>query len=98
MKISNVLIKPIVTEKTILLTSTENRYVFMVDLKASKEDVKKELKKLFNVDAIDVKTLIMPGKKKRITKTKGFTKTSKWKKAIVKLKRDQKIDLFPKEA
>ncbi|MBU1132780.1 50S ribosomal protein L23, partial [Patescibacteria group bacterium] len=47
--------------------------------------------------AVDVKTLIIPGKKKRITKTKGFTKTSKWKKAIVKLKKDQKIDLFPKE-
>lgn len=97
MRINNVIIKPIVTEKTILLTSSENRYVFMVDLKASKEDIKKELKRLFNVDALDIKVMVIPGKRKRIIKSKMTTKTSKWKKAIVKLKKDQKIDLFPKE-
>ena len=86
MRISKIIIKPIV-----------NKYVFKVDLKASKKDIANEVKKLFNVDAVDVKTSVMPGKKKRITKTKNFIKTSKWKKAVVKLKKDQKIDLFPKD-
>ncbi|MFC1700068.1 50S ribosomal protein L23 [Patescibacteria group bacterium] len=97
MRISKIIIKPIVTEKTTLLAASENRYVFAVDVKASKEDIKKELKKLFNVDVVDIRTMVMPGKKKRIMKTRSFTKTSKWKKAIVRLKKDQKIDLFPKE-
>ena len=97
MRISKIIIKPIVTEKTTFLTASENRYVFAVDVKASKGDIKKELKKLFDVDVVDIKTMIMPGKKKRVMKTRNFTKTSKWKKAIVKLKKDQKIDLFPKE-
>lgn len=97
MRISKIITKPIITEKTTLLTVSENKYVFRVDIKASKGDIKKELKKLFDVDALDVKTMVMPGKRKRITGTRNFTKTSRWKKAIVRLKEGQKISLFPKE-
>lgn len=97
MRLSNIIIKPIVTEKTTLLTASENRYVFSVDIKSSKDDVKRELKKLFNVDVVDIKTMVITGKKKRVMKKNKFTKTRKWKKAIVRLGKDQKIDLFPKE-
>ena len=96
MRLSKIIIKPIITEKTTNMVA-EDRYVFKVDLKASKKSIKSDLKRIFDIDIIDVKTMIMPGKKKRILKTKEYTKTSKWKKAIVKIKEGQSIDLFPKD-
>lgn len=89
-------VRPIITEKTLSLTAA-NKYVFHVSMEATKGSVEKELKALFNVDAVDVQIMIVPGKKKRILKTYRFKTNPKWKKAIVKLKEGQKIDIFPKE-
>lgn len=77
--------------------TSDNRYVFQVALEATKGAIEAELKRVFGVDALEVSTMIMPGKKKRILKTYRFKTTPKWKKAIVKLKEGQKIDIFPKE-
>ncbi|NMB69960.1 50S ribosomal protein L23 [candidate division WWE3 bacterium] len=90
------LVRPIVTEKSMGLTNA-NMYVFQVAMGATKGAVEAELKRVFGVDVLEIKTMIMPGKKKRILKTYRFKTTPKWKKAIVKLKEGQKIDLFPKE-
>jgi large subunit ribosomal protein L23 len=92
MKINNVLSRPILTEKSFSLTSSD-KYMFVVDLAASKGSIADEIHNLFGVDVIDVRTIIMPGKKKRIPKTSRFTKTAKIKKAIVTVKKGQKIDL-----
>lgn len=96
MRISRNITKPIITEKTTNMVA-ENKYVFKVDLKASKKSIKSDLKRIFGVDITDIKTMIIPGKKKRVLKTRGHTKTSKWKKAVVKVKEGQSIDLFPKD-
>ena len=96
MRINNILIKPIVTEKSMKNTSANN-YTFKVALKTSKNAVANELKRMYNVDAIDVKTMIMPGKQKRILRTRLYSKTNSWKKAVVKLKDGQHLDLFPKD-
>lgn len=92
MKISNFINKLISTEKSVRL-GNDNRYVLEVSLDATKGIVADEIKRIWGVDAVEIQTIIMPGKKKRIPKTSRFTKTAKKKKAIVKLKAGQKIDM-----
>ena len=90
------LIQPLITEKGMKLEA-ENKYVFEVAMDATKGAIAKELKDSFGVDVINVNTSILPGKKRRILKTPRFKKTSKRKKAVVELKKGQKLDIFPKE-
>jgi large subunit ribosomal protein L23 len=97
MNIEKKIIKPIVTEKGLSIEQ-ENRYVFKVSMEATKGSIVKDLKDAFGVDVLEVNTMVMPGKKKRILKTYRFKQTQKWKKAVVKIKDGQKIDLFPKES
>jgi large subunit ribosomal protein L23 len=96
MRVNNLILKPIVTEKT-YSHSNANRYVFQVNMAATKGSVATDIKKIYGVDVIEVKMLIMPGKAKRIGQTRDFNKPMKFKKAVVKLKEGQSIDLFPKE-
>lgn len=95
MKISNIIKRPVVTEKT-MEYQEDDKYVFDVSLRASKGAIANEVSRVYGVEVDDVRTMIMPGKKRRIFKTNRFMKTKKWKKAIVKLKDGQKIDLVGK--
>ncbi len=93
MRLTNLIISPIITEKS-AMGLQKNTYTFKVNKMATKDAIAEALKNLFNVDALSVKTMIMPGKRVRIKKTSRFTKTQGWKKAVVMLKEGQKIDLF----
>ncbi|OGS20369.1 MAG: 50S ribosomal protein L23 [Elusimicrobia bacterium RIFOXYA2_FULL_39_19] len=84
--------KPIITERTTILKETENKYVFMVDLKATKTQIKNALKELFNVKAEKVHTMIVTGKIRRVGKYSGYKQD--WKKAIVKLASGQEIKIL----
>lgn len=96
MKLGKTILKPIVTEKTYALAS-EGKYVFKVTMLATKGSIAEELKRLYDVEPVSISTNIMPGKSKRIMKSRLTSKPEKWKKAIVQLKKGQTIDLFPKE-
>ena len=98
MQLNNVLQKPVITEKSVALTDTQNRYVFKVRSDATKGKIADEVEKTFKVDVLDVKTIMMPGKKRRIPRTSKFRKTKGWKKAIVKIKDGQKIEVVAKES
>jgi len=75
-----VIIKPIVTEKS--NDEVQNgKYTFKVNKKATKIDVKRACEKLFNVKVVNVNTINVKGKEKRVGRNVG--KTSDWKKAIV---------------
>ncbi len=82
----------IATERTTILREKNHEYVFEVDKRASKHVVRQAVEKVFNVKVEDVRTLIVPGKLKRQGRTEG--KTGTWKKAIVRLKKDQVITVF----
>ncbi len=86
-----IIIKPIITEKTSLMKA-ENMYVFSVHPAATKIDVKRAVKQLFKVEPVEVNTVNVKGKSRRIGAKIG-TK-SDWKKAYVKIKTGQKIDLI----
>ncbi len=87
----DVLKKPVVSEKTMGLLA-ENKYTFLVDPAANKIEIKNAVQKAFNVTVLDVRTISVKGKMKRMGKYVG--KTPDKKKAIVTLKDGDKIELF----
>jgi len=96
MILSDVLIKPVVTEKVNKATEKFNRYCFIVDKKANKLEIKKAVEDFYGVAVAEVNTAVMPGKSKfRFTKA-GFIAGRKpsYKKAIVTLAEGETIDLY----
>lgn len=83
---------PSITERNTILRSDFNKYVFKVDKRSNKKEIKIAIEKLFNVKVESVNTMIVKGKKKRMGRFTGFQ--SDWKKAIVKLAEGQSIDKF----
>lgn len=81
---------PIITEKTSDLAQN-NTYVFSVDVKANKTQIKQAIENIFNVKVENVNTINVKPKKKRVGRYVG--KTSRVKKAIVKLKEGSSIEL-----
>ncbi len=95
MLINEVLIKPILTEKATNLVQN-NVYMFEVDKKANKHQVKQALEKLYKVKTGEIKIMIRKGKEKRIGKKGLLKKTADRKIAFIKLI-EGKIDLFPQK-
>ena len=89
--IPEILKRPLVTEKSTTLGES-NRYVFEVDGAASKPEVKDAVQKAFNVSVLDVNMVAMRSKNKRFGV--GYNRSTRWKKAIVRLKEGDKIQLF----
>jgi large subunit ribosomal protein L23 len=82
----------IATERTTRLREQNNEYVFEVDRRANKHVIKMAVEQAFRVKVDSVRTIIMPGKVRRMGRYEGKTPT--WKKAIVRLKKDQVITIF----
>jgi large subunit ribosomal protein L23 len=96
MKLSEVLIKPILTEKANGQQEKLRRYAFRVDRRANKLEIKKAIEEFYGVNIIDVNTLVVPGKNKTRYTKKGFTKGQKqaYKKAMVTVAEGETIDLY----
>lgn len=84
--------RPIITEKVMIQREDRNIVVFEVDKDSNKNQIKEAVEKLFKVSVIDVRTLVVRGKKVR----RGFSQGKKknWKKAIIELKKGDRIDYF----
>jgi large subunit ribosomal protein L23 len=84
--------RPIITERSTELMEA-GKYVFEVDKRANKTEIRQAVEKIFGVKVEQVNTLRVPAKKKRVGKHVGYT--SERKKAIVKLAADSKpIEIF----
>ena len=88
----NVIIKPLVTEKSTHQQTTRNAYSFQVHQRANKRQIKDAVEKIYQVKVHDVRTLVRKGKPRR-AKYK-MTTTSDWKKAVVVLDENSRIELF----
>ncbi|MEK6576202.1 MAG: 50S ribosomal protein L23 [Nitrospirota bacterium] len=88
----DILIKPLLTEKMTALKESENRVSFVVDKRANKIEVKKAVEEAFKVKVASVNVMNLLGKKKRLGKFAG--KRPDWKKAIITLKKGEKLELF----
>ena len=93
--ITDVLKKPVLTEKSLLLQQNENKYTFDVDLTANKTEVKVAVEKMFDVKVESVNIMNVKPKTKRMGRYVG--KTKRRRKAIVKLKEGYLINLFGEE-
>lgn len=93
MEINDLLIKPLITEKS-MSEASKGVYLFIVNKKARKPEIKKTIEEQFKVKVISVRTLVIKGKTKLTGRLRRKIKTSDFKKAIIKLAKDQKIDLF----
>jgi large subunit ribosomal protein L23 len=87
-----IIIRPVVTEKSTMLAE-QNKYVFEVAEEANKIEVARAIAEIFKVDVLDVNMIRVPGKLRRVGRSRGRTKP--WKKAIVTLAAGQRIELFP---
>jgi large subunit ribosomal protein L23 len=91
MTYEQVLIEPVLSEKANSLRE-EGKYVFKVDLRATKPQIKEAVRRLFNVHPLSCTVMVVGGKPKRQRYRSGYT--ASWKKAIVRLPKDEKIGLF----
>ena len=83
---------PIITEKTMALKENFNKYTFKVAKGANKVEIKNAIEQIFKVKVESVNTINVLPKRKRVGKYEGYT--AAYKKAIVKLAADNKIDAF----
>ena len=85
------IIKPVVTEKSVDLTQ-ENKYCFKVAKDANKIEIKNAIEEIFKVTVVNVNTVNVHGKMKRMGRTQGMT--ASWKKAVVTLREGDSIEVF----
>jgi large subunit ribosomal protein L23 len=87
----DIILGPHITEKSNAAIA-EGKYTFKVDTRATKTEIKQAVEKLFQVKVMDVRTMNFEGKNKRMGVHEG--KTSKWKKAVVKINMDPKPEAY----
>jgi large subunit ribosomal protein L23 len=87
----DILIEPVLSEKANLLRE-QGKYVFKVSQSANKIQIKEAVRRLFNVHPVSCTVMVVGGKPKRLRNRAGYTAT--WKKAIVRLPKDEKIGVF----
>ncbi|MCK6588347.1 MAG: 50S ribosomal protein L23 [Polyangiaceae bacterium] len=86
----------ILTEKSSRLREQGNKVIFEVRREANKIQIKNAIQTLFKVGVIDVNTMVMRGKEKRMGR--GYARLRNWKKAIVTLKPGDEIQFFDEKA
>src|SRR2546423_1575930 len=91
MEATQVIIRPVVSEKSYVLAST-NKYTFRVHPDAHKTQIRQDVEKLFDVGVVDVRRMSVKSK----PKPRGFTsgRTRQWKKAIVEVRAGDSIPIF----
>jgi large subunit ribosomal protein L23 len=87
-----VIIRPVISEKSYGLIETANQYTFQVDKRANKNQIKRAVESAFDVRVRKVNTSNVKSKPKRQGLTRGRTAT--WKKAVVRLVDGERIELF----
>lgn len=87
----NILVKPLLTEKSANQQEAENTYTFKVQRNANKSEIRKAVETLFEVHVESVRTIKMPSKLKRMMGRPG--RTSPWKKALVTIRDGESIEL-----
>jgi large subunit ribosomal protein L23 len=87
-----VVLRPLVTEKATALKDDRNQVSFQVAMDANKVDIRRAVETIFKVKVTDVRTQVVFGKEKRMGRFVG--RRPSWKKAVVQLAPDNKIELF----
>jgi large subunit ribosomal protein L23 len=91
-EVHDIVISPLVTEKSTNQREGQNQYSFKVNNRANKIEIKEAVERLFKVKVTEVRTATIRGKVKRLGRR--FGKRPDWKKAIVTVKDEDRIDFF----
>ena len=89
----DIIVRPIVTEKSNMLSEQLNKYVFEVAPEANKRQIKEAIETIFDKKVRKVNTLVMPAKR-GMRGRKTYLRSKQWKKAIVTLEPGETIELF----
>lgn len=92
MDVYQVIRAPLITEKGTMVAESGNQVVFKVDRRANKVEIRQAVETMFKVKVVDVRTINVLGKTRRVGRAMG--KRSDWKKAYVTLAEGQRIDFF----
>ena len=87
-----IIIRPVLTEKTSELEAINNQYTFEVHRQANKIEIRKAIEMVFGVRVGKVRTMVMRGNLRRVGRFTG--KTRQWKKAVVTLHPNDTIDFY----
>ncbi|MCI0331024.1 MAG: 50S ribosomal protein L23 [candidate division Zixibacteria bacterium] len=89
-----VIVARLITEKGVLMKDKDNKYIFRVAADANKHEVKRAVEQLFKVHVTGVATMVVRGKTKRFGFRREEGRRPNWKKAVVTLKKEEKIEAF----
>lgn len=89
-----VLIRPVITEKSLQMAKGSNAYTFLVDTSADKLAIRQAIETAYGVEVIDLKTITLPGGTKRTGKKRLRVGVAPRKKAVAILPAGQKIEVF----
>jgi large subunit ribosomal protein L23 len=92
MNAQQIVLKPLVTERSMVLRDLQNKYMFKVHTRATKPEIRKAVEELFSVKVTDVRTMNVAGKPKRLGRSSG--RRPGWKKAIVTVAQGQAIEIY----
>ena len=92
MNIHEIILRPLVTEKSNIGREEANLVTLAVDPRANKHDIARAVETLFDVSVLEVRTMRMPRKTRRVGRFLG--RKSEWKKAIVQLVEGQTIEFY----
>jgi large subunit ribosomal protein L23 len=87
----SIIVRPVITERATIMRDKSNKYMFEIATQANKQEVKAAVEELFKVKVESVNVMNVLGKFRRIRGKLG--KKSDWKKALVTLKKGNKIDI-----
>jgi large subunit ribosomal protein L23 len=89
----DIILRPVITEKSTIMADELNHYVFEVDPRANKLQIKDAVESIFKVDVVVVRTMVIAPKRARRGR-KFYMRTKAWKKAVVTVAPGQNISLF----
>jgi large subunit ribosomal protein L23 len=92
MNAEQIIVRPLVTERNMVLRDEQNKYAFRVHPDATKPEIRKAVQELFDVRVVSITTQNVYGKKKRLGRFPG--RRAAWKKAVVRVAAGQKIDIY----
>jgi large subunit ribosomal protein L23 len=91
----DIIVRPLVTEKTMGAIERHHTYTFVVDVKATKPEIRRAVERAFNVKVEDVRTLRRKGKRKARRMARFLlARRPDWKRALVTLQEGQRIDIL----
>lgn len=88
----DLIVAPLISEKSMAMIEENNTYTFKVDKRANKIEIRNAIEEIFKVKVLNVNTINMRGKKRRLGRNEG--KRPDWKKAMVKLAEGNRIEIF----